>query len=191
MDAIVSSFNAFETKEADPLILTWAVFLCLISSLPGKEENNVLMEIDHISYVRQAFEAASLRFFHEILESDLLNESDGPVAGYRSVLRTFISAFIASYEINIQVIRLSILNDLKLFILFILIFSILSMLQLEDSTLNLILDILCKVYLGEVWLHNDCLSGSFIDYLVDFSLVVLLKLTFFFSFVVFLLDLLL
>lgn len=43
MDAIVSSFNAFETKEAGPLILTWAVFLCLISSLPGKEENNVLL----------------------------------------------------------------------------------------------------------------------------------------------------
>ncbi|XP_062107165.1 uncharacterized protein LOC133818354 isoform X3 [Humulus lupulus] len=76
MDAIVSSFNAFETKEAGPLILTWAVFLCLISSLLGKEENNVLLEIDHISYVRQAFEAASLRFFLEILESDLLNESD-------------------------------------------------------------------------------------------------------------------
>ncbi|XP_062080892.1 uncharacterized protein LOC133785690 [Humulus lupulus] len=164
MDAIVSSFNGFETKEAGPLILTWAVFLCLISSLPRKEENNVLMEIDHISYVRQAFEAASLRFFLEILESDLLNESDGPVAGYRSVLRNFISAFIASYEINIQ---------------------------LEDSTLNLILDILCKVYRGEVWMHNDCLSGSFIDYFVDFSFVVLLKLTFFFSFVVFLLDLLL
>lgn len=30
----------------------------------------------------------------------------GPVAGYRSILRTFISAFIASYEINIQVIIL-------------------------------------------------------------------------------------
>lgn len=43
MDGIVSSFNAFETKEAGPLILTWAVFLCLISSLPGKEENDVLM----------------------------------------------------------------------------------------------------------------------------------------------------
>lgn len=42
MDAIVSSFNEFETKEAGPLILTWAVFLCLVSSLPGKEENSVL-----------------------------------------------------------------------------------------------------------------------------------------------------
>jgi nuclear pore complex protein Nup188 len=43
MDSIISSFNAFELKEAGPLILAWAVFLCLISSLPGKEENNVLM----------------------------------------------------------------------------------------------------------------------------------------------------
>ncbi|XP_062110111.1 uncharacterized protein LOC133821941 [Humulus lupulus] len=58
-----------------------------------------------------------------------------------------------------------------------------NVLMLEDSTLNLMLDILCKVYQGEVWLHNDCLSGSFIDYFVDFSLLVLLKLTFFFSFV--------
>ncbi|PON83420.1 hypothetical protein TorRG33x02_208350 [Trema orientale] len=137
MDAIVSSLNAFETKEAGPLLLTWAVFLCLISSLPGKEENNFLMEIDHVGYVRQAFEAASLRYFLEILQSDLLNESDGPVAGYRSVLRTFISAFIASYEIN---------------------------LQLEDSTLNLILDILCKVYRGE---ESLCIQfwdrASFVD----------------------------
>lgn len=43
MEAIISTFNAFETKETGPLILAWAVFLCLISSLPGKEESNVLM----------------------------------------------------------------------------------------------------------------------------------------------------
>ncbi|GLT69630.1 hypothetical protein SLA2020_417670 [Shorea laevis] len=122
MDSIISSFNAFELKEAGPLILAWAVFLCLISSLPGKEENNVLMEIDHVGYVRQAFEASSLSYFLEILQSDLLKESDGPSAGYRSVLRTFISAFIASYEINLQI---------------------------GDSTLKLILDILCKIYRGE------------------------------------------
>ncbi|KAL5788807.1 hypothetical protein ACOSP7_005756 [Xanthoceras sorbifolium] len=122
MDGLLSTFDAFEMKEAGPLILAWAVFLCLISSLPGREENRVLMEIDHVGYVRQAFEAESLSYFLEILHSDLLKESDGPVAGYRSVLRTFISAFIAAYEIN---------------------------LQLEDGTLNLILDILCKIYLGE------------------------------------------
>ncbi|XP_071723037.1 uncharacterized protein [Rutidosis leptorrhynchoides] len=122
MDAIVSSFNALEMKEAGSLLLTWAVFLCLVSSLLGKEENNVLTEIDHVGYARQAFEAASLNCFLEILQSDILKESDGPVAGYRSVLRTFISAFIASYEIN---------------------------LQSEGTMVNLILDILCKIYQGE------------------------------------------
>ncbi|KFK30471.1 hypothetical protein AALP_AA7G265400 [Arabis alpina] len=122
MDATISSINTLEVKEAGPLVLAWAVFLCLISSLPGKEESPFLMEIDHVSYVHQAFEAASLSYFLEILQSNVLNDFDGPVSGYRSVLRTFISAFIASYEINIQV---------------------------ENATLELILGILCKVYQGE------------------------------------------
>ncbi|BFG42271.1 hypothetical protein CerSpe_285450 [Prunus speciosa] len=137
MEAIISTFNVFETKEAGPLILAWAVFLCLISSLPGKEENNAVMEIDHDGYVRQAFEAASLTYLVEFLQSDVLKESDGPVAGYRSVLRTFISTFIASYEIGPQ---------------------------LEDSALKLILDILCKIYQGE---ESLCIQfwdrESFID----------------------------
>ncbi|XP_021609697.1 uncharacterized protein LOC110613074 isoform X3 [Manihot esculenta] len=137
MDALISSFNAFEMKEAGPLILTWAVCLCLISSLPGKEENNLLMEIDHVGYLRQAFESGSLNYFVEILDSSLLKESDGPIAGYRSVLRTFVSAFIASYEIN---------------------------LQLEDRTLNLILDILRKIYRGEESLCSQFWDKeSFID----------------------------
>ncbi|KAJ6409886.1 hypothetical protein OIU84_009385 [Salix udensis] len=137
MDVLISSFVTLGTRESGPLILAWAVCLCLIASLPGSEENNVLMEIDHVAYVRQSFEGAPLNIFVNILESDLLKESDGPVAGYQSVLRTFISAFIASYEIN---------------------------LQLEDSTLSLILDILCKIYRGE---ESLCIQfwdkKSFID----------------------------
>ncbi|KAM1560254.1 hypothetical protein ACFX1X_003504 [Malus domestica] len=137
MEAIISTFNAFETKEAGPLILAWAVFLCLISSLPGSEESNVLMEIDHVGYVRQAFEAALLNDCVEILQSDVLKEPDGPADGYRSVLRTFVSAFIASYAIS---------------------------LQLEDKSLKLILDILCKIYQGE---ESLCIQfwdrESFID----------------------------
>lgn len=31
----------------------------------------------------------------------------------------------------------------------------LSFLQLEDGTLNLILDILCNIYRGEVWMYNN------------------------------------
>ncbi|CAN4119728.1 unnamed protein product [Withania somnifera] len=122
IDAMVSTFDVFANKESGPLILAWAVFLCLTSSLPEKEDNNILMEIDHIGYVRQAFEAGSLSSFLEIIENDIVRDFDGPITGFRSVLRTFISAFIASYEIN---------------------------LQLEDGNLKLILDILCKIYQGE------------------------------------------
>ena len=43
MDATISSLNTLEVKEAGPLVLAWAVFLCLISSLPGKEEIPFLM----------------------------------------------------------------------------------------------------------------------------------------------------
>ncbi|ESQ53118.1 hypothetical protein EUTSA_v10024188mg [Eutrema salsugineum] len=137
MDATISSLNTLEVKEAGPLVLAWAVFLCLISSLPEKEESPFLMEIDHVSYVHQAFEAASLSYFLEILQRDVLNDFNGPVSGYRSVLRTFISAFIASYEINIQ---------------------------LEDATLELILDILCKVYQGEESLCSQFWDRkSFVD----------------------------
>ncbi|KAK6136640.1 hypothetical protein DH2020_029623 [Rehmannia glutinosa] len=118
MDRMISSFNTFEAKEEGPLILAWA-------------------EIEHVGYVRQAFEASSLGYFLEILQSDTLKYSDGPLAGYRSVLRTFISAFIASYEIS---------------------------LQFEDDNLKLILEILCKIYRGE---ESLCIQfwdrDSFID----------------------------
>lgn len=43
MDAIVSGIDASQTREAGPLILAWAVFLCLILSLPEKEDNFLLM----------------------------------------------------------------------------------------------------------------------------------------------------
>ncbi|XP_027909728.1 uncharacterized protein LOC114168941 isoform X2 [Vigna unguiculata] len=137
MDALVSTFNAFEMNEAGPLVLAWAVFLYLLLTLLEKDENNELMEIDHISYVRQAYEAGSLRYCLEILECDILKDYDGPMSGYRSVLRTFISAFIASYEINLQP---------------------------DDGNPTLILDILCKIYRGE---ESLCIQfwdkESFID----------------------------
>lgn len=43
MDSVICSFDIYETKEVGPLILAWAVFLCLLMSLPGKEENSELM----------------------------------------------------------------------------------------------------------------------------------------------------
>ncbi|KAK9129506.1 hypothetical protein Sjap_009993 [Stephania japonica] len=137
MDAIVSSFNSFEAEEASPLVLSWAVFICLISSLPEKQDSNLVMEIDHVSYVQQALKSAPLIYLLKILKCNILKNLDGPSAGYCSVLRTLVSAFIASYEMT---------------------------LQLEDGTLNLILDILCGIYCGE---ESLCVQfwdrSSFVD----------------------------
>ncbi|XP_008788374.2 uncharacterized protein LOC103706141 isoform X1 [Phoenix dactylifera] len=131
MDAEVSSFTDLGTIEAGPLILAWAVFLCLLLSLPDRQNSGMLMEIDHTEYVRQAFEAAPFNYLLEIVRSDTLRNSDGLVSGFFNVLRTFISAFIASYELSNQV---------------------------EDNTLNVILNILCEIYNGE-----ESLSMQFWD----------------------------
>ncbi|KAK4786245.1 hypothetical protein SAY86_002934 [Trapa natans] len=122
MDAIVSSISTSDMKDAGPLFLAWAVFVSLVMSLSESEENSVLTDIDHAGYVHQAFEDASMNFFMNVLQNVIVKESDGCLAGYRSVLRTLISAFIASYEINNL---------------------------MEGSTLNLILGIICKIYRGE------------------------------------------
>lgn len=48
MDALVSTFNAFEMKEAGPLVLAWAVFLYLLLTLVEKDENNELMVCGYV-----------------------------------------------------------------------------------------------------------------------------------------------
>ncbi|CAI9104717.1 OLC1v1003448C1 [Oldenlandia corymbosa var. corymbosa] len=137
IDKIISAIDLFQAKEAGPLVLAWAIFLCLILSLPEAEDNHVLLEMDHVDYVRQAIEASSLSYVLAILQSKIWQESDAPTAGYRCVLRTFISAFVASYEIN---------------------------LQLEDDNLRLILDILCMIYRSEESLCNQFWDReSFLD----------------------------
>ncbi|URE33861.1 mRNA transport [Musa troglodytarum] len=102
MDAQVSSFYDLGAVEAGPLLLAWAVFLSLLLSLHETHNSSTLMEIDHVSYVRQAFEVAAFDYILEILRNDKFRDSDGPVSGFLSVMRTFLSAFIASYELSHQ-----------------------------------------------------------------------------------------
>lgn len=134
MDIEVSKLPEFAV-ESGPLILAWAVFLCLILSLPG---NNANMEIDHASYAQRAFVLAPFNYLLGVLCSGIFRESDGPVSGFRGVLRTFISAVIATYEISFQT---------------------------EDCSLGMILDIICEVYGGEeslcmqFWDKDSCVDG--------------------------------
>nr|CAB3494991.1 unnamed protein product [Digitaria exilis] len=135
MDVEISKLPEFSMVESGPLILAWAVFLCLVLSLP---ESNTNLEIDHASYAQRAFEFAPFNYLLGVLCSSIFRESDGPVSGYRGILRTFISAFIASYEISYQA---------------------------EDSSLDMILSILCEVYDGEeslcmqFWDRNSFVDG--------------------------------
>ncbi|KAG9139871.1 hypothetical protein Leryth_015251 [Lithospermum erythrorhizon] len=136
IDAIISGVNPIE-REVGPILLAWATFLCLISSLPDKPEDIVPFDIDHVGYVHQAIEGGCLKYFLQILESDILGDLEGPVAGYRSVVRTLISSFIAAYEIG---------------------------LQSDDTNLSLILEILHQIYRGEESLCTQFWDrDSFVD----------------------------
>ncbi|TKV94370.1 hypothetical protein SEVIR_9G289900v4 [Setaria viridis] len=134
MDVEISKIPEFSMVESGPLVLAWAVFLCLVLSLP---ESNANLEIDHTLYARRAFEFAPFNYLLGVLCSSIFRESDGPVSGYRGILRTFISAFIASYEIS----------------------------QAEDSSLDMISSILYEVYDGEeslcmqFWDKNSFVDG--------------------------------
>lgn len=47
MDVEVSKLPEFAAVESGPLILAWAVFLCLVMSLPGSNTNLVRMAFNH------------------------------------------------------------------------------------------------------------------------------------------------
>ncbi|WVZ58174.1 hypothetical protein U9M48_008470 [Paspalum notatum var. saurae] len=134
MDVEISKLPEFSVVESGPLMLAWAVFLCLVLSLP---ESNANLEIDHTSYAQRAFKFAPFNYLLGVLCSSIFRDSDGPVSGYRGIVRTFISAFIASYEISYQA---------------------------EDNSLDMILSILCEVYDGE---ESLCMQfwdrDSFVD----------------------------
>ncbi|MQL93819.1 hypothetical protein Taro_026463, partial [Colocasia esculenta] len=120
MDGLVSSLIPFEAVEVGPLILAWAVFVYLLLSLPDRHDYHVLMEIDHMGYVQNTIVCAPFGYLIDVLHSAFLVDSDGPASGYLSVLKTFISAFITSFEVGHQ-----------------------------SETLKMITDILCKIYRGE------------------------------------------
>jgi hypothetical protein len=54
-------------------------------------------DIDHVSYVHQAFEAASLSYFLEILQSNLLNDFD---VSYEIKILDTVLNFVCFLEIG-------------------------------------------------------------------------------------------
>jgi nuclear pore complex protein Nup188 len=73
MDVEVSKLPEFAAVESGPLILAWAVFLCLVMSLPGSNTN---LDIDHTSYAQRSFEFAPFNYLQGVLCSSIFKESD-------------------------------------------------------------------------------------------------------------------
>uniref|UniRef100_K4ALC5 Uncharacterized protein n=1 Tax=Setaria italica TaxID=4555 RepID=K4ALC5_SETIT len=73
MDVEISKIPEFLMVESGPLVLAWAVFLCLVLSLP---ESNANLEIDHTLYARRAFEFAPFNYLLGVLCSSIFRESD-------------------------------------------------------------------------------------------------------------------
>lgn len=125
---------------------------------------------------RHNFIKVSLKKLHQIV----LFSFQGPLSGFLGVVRTFISAFIASYEPSPQVF-LCILHLSRYLVCFVILwkdlcfivinyvvncdlhFSIgITKLQTEDNSFAKVLNILCQIYHGEVrllkvlaivWIH--------------------------------------
>jgi nuclear pore complex protein Nup188 len=101
MDVEISKLLEFSMVESGPLILAWAVFLCLVQSLPGSNDNLVTMifylilyiaftagndcishyyecyqELDHTSYAQPAFEFAPFNYLLGFLCTSIFRESD-------------------------------------------------------------------------------------------------------------------
>lgn len=140
IDNSISVLNSLEDPESGLLIFTWAIFICLVSMLPTPENQTTILEIDHLVYIRQAYDSGTPNVILEMLQSEAFQDFDvqGQVAGYKSVLKTLMAGFLAAYDFASQI---------------------------EESTVKIFLDIICEIYSGqevlcsEFWDRESILDG--------------------------------
>lgn len=118
IDGLFGGLNALEVQEYAPLLLGWGIFGCLLSFLPVSDKGSV--EIDHTAYIQQAHEVGAFKCVLDMLYHEGIQESH--IDGYRCVIKSLISSFIAAYDIASQ----------------------------SDSTImDTLVDILYSIYLGQ------------------------------------------
>lgn len=140
IDNSISVLNSLEDPESGLLIFTWAIFVCLVCMLPTTENQTTILEIDHLVYIRQAYDSGTPNIILEMLQSEAFQDFDaqGQVAGYKSVLKTLMAGFLAAYDFANQI---------------------------EESTVKIFLDIICEIYSGqeilcsEFWDRESILDG--------------------------------
>ncbi|XP_059074406.1 uncharacterized protein LOC131045463 isoform X2 [Cryptomeria japonica] len=146
IDDLISDIISSEAPEVGPIMFAWAIFICLVSMLT-KTENQTRVEIDHSAYIRQAYERGAPNTILLMLQSEIFEDLNDQVVGYKSVLKTLISAFIAAYDIANQ---------------------------MDDNIVKFLLDLLCEIFSGqeslclEFWDRESVIDGPIRSLLFTF-----------------------
>ncbi|KAH9325907.1 hypothetical protein KI387_006085, partial [Taxus chinensis] len=146
IDESILNITSLEAPEVGPVIFAWAIFICLVTMLPTTG-NQMTVEIDHLGYIHQAYGSGAPNTILVMLQSETFKDSNEQVAGYKSVLKTLMSAFIAAYDITNQ---------------------------MDNSIVKILLDIFCEIFSGqeslclEFWDRESMLDGPIRSLLFTF-----------------------
>ncbi|BBM99100.1 nuclear pore complex protein Nup188 [Marchantia polymorpha subsp. ruderalis] len=138
LDAVMAGLDLDRAPEYSPVLLSWAIFLCLVSFLPLNDGQTGLSEVDHTAYVKQAYDAGAYNFLVDMLRDDYFQEFDIQVGGYKSVIKTLMAAFLAAYDFASQ---------------------------MTIDGHDILVDILCELYRGqealclELWDRDSVIDG--------------------------------
>lgn len=100
VDQLFAGLNPSEPQEYAPLLLAWATFCCLVSIIPVSDQETQVLDLDHTSYMHQAYEGGALKYLLEMLHHHGIQECD--IDGYKCVIKSLVSSFIAAYDIASQ-----------------------------------------------------------------------------------------
>ncbi|MCO5606557.1 hypothetical protein L7F22_060745 [Adiantum nelumboides] len=98
IDGLLVEINALEVQDYAPLLLGWGIFGCLVSFLPAPHTG--ALDTNHTFYTNQAYEAGGLKYIHDMLCHKTMQET--PIDGYKCVIKSVISTFVAAYDIMSQ-----------------------------------------------------------------------------------------
>eukprot|EP00898_Chlorokybus_atmophyticus_P008278 jgi/Chlat1/8451/Chrsp80S00649 len=99
IDELFSSWSV--TPALAPVLLAWAVFLSLASSLQPPP-SVAQMAGRHRQYVAVAYSAGAFTFLANVLQMDMLHSNEPHVTGYKSILKNLLSSFFAAYDVGTQ-----------------------------------------------------------------------------------------
>ncbi|KAI5080087.1 hypothetical protein GOP47_0005566 [Adiantum capillus-veneris] len=98
IDGLLGELNASEVQDYAPLLLGWGIFGCLVSFLPMSDTG--ALDLNHTFYTHQAYEAGAFKYIHDMLCHKVMQET--LIDGYKCVIKSVASTFVAAYDIMSQ-----------------------------------------------------------------------------------------